>query len=249
MVMILLNILILKICSKTIKMKLQIPKKINSLVQYLESKQNISVNELLWSIKSLNINLSDIGDYINFNHDIHESYGRSVIYESNKVEIVLMSWNKEDYTSIHDHGYAQFGAVYSFGDIQNNYFKIENNTLKKVNETILKKGEITIIDNNSIHQMGNPYKKPTLSLHVYYTNKNVKSVTGEARNFDLYSQTVYRANGGAFLDIPKKDIVSTENCPGFDNKMYDNYLKILQQFLNKNSHKSISGKLRSFVQN
>ncbi len=228
-------------------MKLQIPKKITSLAQYLESKQNISDNELLWSIKSLNLNYSDIGDYINFNHNINESYGRSVIYESNKVEIVLMSWNKEDYTSIHDHGYAKFGALYSFGDIQNNYFKIENNTLKKVNETVLQKGEIIIIDNSSIHQMGNPYKKPTLSLHVYYTNKNVESVTGEARNFDLYSQIVYRANGGAFLDIPEKDIVSTENCPEFDNNMYDNYLKILQQYLNKNSIKSISKNLSTFM--
>ena len=53
-----------------------IPEKINCLVQYLESKENISDTELLWSIKGLNINLPDIGDYVNFNHDIHESYGR-----------------------------------------------------------------------------------------------------------------------------------------------------------------------------
>ena len=230
-------------------MNTQIPKKISKLAQFLERKENISDNELLYAIRSLNVKLSDIGDYVNFNHDINKSYGRSVIYESNKVEIVLMSWNKEDYTSIHDHGYAQWGAVYSFGNIQNNCFKIENNTLKKLNETILKKGEIAIIDNSSIHQMGNPYDKPTITLHVYYTNKNVESVTGEARNFDLFSHTVYRANGGAFLDIPEKDIVSKENCPGFDNNIYDNYIKILQQYLNKHSYKNITGNLSTFVQN
>ncbi len=228
-------------------MNAQIPLKIQKLVQYLENKKEVSEKDLLSSIKKSDINISDIGNYVCFNHSIHESYGRSIIYESNKVEIVLMSWNKEDYTSIHDHGYAQWGAVYAFGNIQNSCFKIENNTLKKLSQTTLKKGEIAIVDHSSIHQMGNPYNKPALSLHVYYTNKNVENVTGEARNFDLYSQTVYKANGGAFLDIPEKDIVRKEKCPGFDKNLYNNYVNILQQYMNKRSYKNISGNLRSFA--
>jgi len=228
-------------------MSLQIPVKIQKLVQYLESENEISEKDLLNSIKCLDITISDVGDYLSFNHSINESYGRSVIYESSKVEVVVMSWNRGDYTSIHDHGYAQWGAVYAFGNLLNSYFKIENNTLKKLSETILEKGEIAIIDNSSIHQMGNPYNKPAISLHVYYTNKNVKSVTGEARNFDLYSDTVYKANGGAFLDIPDKDVVSKEKCPKFNNKVYESYIKILQQYLNKHSYNNLSGRLKTYA--
>ncbi len=214
-------------------MKTQTPEKINNLAQYLENQKNVSDRELIFAIKKLNVSLTDIANYVNFNHDITESYGRSVIYKSNKVEIVLMSWNKEDFTSIHDHGNTQWGAVYSFGNIQNNCFKIENNKLEKISQTVLKKGEIAIVDNKSIHQMGNPFERPTLSLHIYYTNKNGESVIGKARNFDLHSQIVFRAKGGAFLDIPEKNIISKEKCPDFDRKIYDNYIKILQQYQNK----------------
>jgi len=98
-------------------MNVQIPEKIRRLSQYLENKKKITDKELLYAIKNLNLSISDIGTYVNFNHNINQSYGRFVIYESNKVEIVLMSWNHEDYTSIHDHSYAQWGAVFSFGNI------------------------------------------------------------------------------------------------------------------------------------
>lgn len=226
---------------------MQTPKKINELASYLESKKSISDKELLYTIRTLGLKINDIGAYICFNHKINESYGRRVIYESSKVEIVAMSWNKGDFTSIHDHGSAQWGAVCSFGNIQNTCFKIENGTLNITKQGTLKEGEITIVDHSAIHQMGNPFNKAAISLHVYFTDKNVESVTGKARNFDLYSQTVYRANGGAFLDIPEKNIVSVEECPSFNNKLYDNYIDILQQYMSKRSFKSVSGNLKNFA--
>lgn len=227
---------------------MQTPKKINELVRYLERRNGISDKELLSAIRNLNIKLADIDAFICFDHKVNESYGRRVIYESNKVEIVVMSWNKGDFTSIHDHGSAQWGAVCSFGDIQNSCFKIEDNKLNKTSESILREGEITIVDHSVIHQMGNPFSKAAISLHVYYTDKKVESVTGKARNFDLYSQLVYLANGGAFLDIPEENIVSTEKCPQFNNSLYDNYIDILQQYMSKRSFNSISDKLRDFAQ-
>lgn len=227
---------------------MQTPLKINELAQYLESKNEISDKELISAIRNLDIKLTDIGSYICFNHSINESYGRKVIYESNKVEIVAMSWNKGDFTSIHDHGSAQWGAVCAFGDLQNTCFEIEDERLKKTDESTLREGEMTIVDHSAIHQMGNPFNMAAISLHIYYTNKKVESVTGKARNFDLYSQIVYRANGGAFLDIPEKNIVSKEKCPNFNASLYDNYLAILQQYLIKQSLKSVSGNLKHFAQ-
>jgi hypothetical protein len=213
--------------------KMNIPEKIDNLISLLEQNDIKSEDELYSELKNTNLAISDISNYINFRHSLTESYGRNVIYESKKLEIVVMSWNVGDYTSIHDHGAAKWGLVYSFGAIQNTLFEIVNNKIKIAKEQVLKSGEIIILDNSHIHQMGNPNFRPTISLHIYYTQKAEKGVTAEARNFDLYNKKVYKANGGAFLLLSKENIVAEEKCPSFDHTLFEKQYEIRRNFMDK----------------
>ncbi|MCF6242692.1 MAG: cysteine dioxygenase family protein, partial [Bacteroidales bacterium] len=156
-----------------------------------------------------------------------------IIYESEKLEIVTMSWNTGDYTSIHDHGQAQWGLVLSFGAVQNTVFDIIDNELILIEEQILNAGETTILDNSAIHQMGNSNFRPSISLHIYYSKKTEKGVTAEARNYDLYENKIYIANGGAFLLLSKENIVSEEKCPNYDQSLYEKQFTIRRNFLDK----------------
>lgn len=182
---------------------MEIPDKIKNLVLLLENNNICSEDDLYHLVKNMQLKISDLSNYIHFNHSYSESYGRKIIYESKKLEIVTMSWNKGDFTSIHDHGTAQWGLIYSFGTIQNTIFKIINNKIKIIKEQTLNNREIIILNNTDIHQMGNINLKPSVSLHIYYTSKPDRGVTTEARNFDLCNKKVYRANGGAFLTLSK----------------------------------------------
>ena len=212
---------------------MNIPEKINNLIFFLEHNDIKSEDDLYYMVKNMNLKISDISNYINFRHSLSESYGRKIIYESKKLEIVTMSWNVGDFTSIHDHGAAQWGLVYSFGAIQNTVFKIVNNKIRVTEEQILNSGEITILDNSDIHQMGNANLRPSVSLHIYYTQKAEKGVTAGARNFDLYNNKVYKANGGAFLLLSEDNIVTEEECPSFDRSLYEKQFAIRRNFMDK----------------
>ncbi len=212
---------------------MNIPEKILNLIEYLEKKNNLSENELEYTVKNAGINVSDIDNYINFRHLLSESYGRKIIYESKKLEIVTMSWNVDDFTSIHDHGAAQWGLVLAFGAVQNTTFELKEGKIQMLDEQVLKKGEISVLNHTSIHQMGNPGFRPAVSLHIYYTQNPLNGVTAEARNFDLYEQKVYRATGGAFLQLPEESISSVEKCPSFDNDLYNKQLHIRRIFMDR----------------
>lgn len=219
--------------------------KIKHLILLLEHKDIKSETEFHDIVNRLNLSISDISKYINFSHPLNESYGRKVIYESKKIEIVTMSWNTGDFTSIHDHGQAQWGLVLSFGAVQNTIFEIRNNKLTEIDEQILHAGEITILDNSAIHQMGNQNLRPSVSLHIYYSQNAKKGVTSEARNYDLYKNKVYKANGGAFLVLSEESIVSEEKCPDYDYSLYEKQLSIRRSFLDKCCPVNIRNKKKS----
>ncbi len=212
---------------------MNIPEKIKRLILLLEHTDVKSEDELNYIVNNMHINISDISGYINFRHPLNESYGRKTIYESEKLEMVTMSWNKGDFTSIHDHGQAQWGLVLSFGAVENTIFNLTNNKLIVIEEQILNAGEITILDNSAIHQMGNSNLRPSVSLHIYYSNKSEKGVTAEARNYDLIENKIYRANGGAFLILAKENIVSEEKCPDYDQALYEKQFVIRRNFIDK----------------
>ncbi len=212
---------------------MNIPDKLKRLISLLEHTDVKSEDELNYIVNSMHINIADISDYINFRHPLNESYGRKIIYESKKIEMVTMSWNIGDFTSIHDHGQAQWGLVLSFGAVQNSIFEISKHKLMLIDEQILNAGEITILDNSAIHQMGNSNLRPSVSLHIYYTQKSEKGVTAEARNYDLYDNKIYKANGGAFLLLAKENIVSEEKCPDYDQALYEKQFVIRRNFIDK----------------
>ena len=212
---------------------MNLPEKINKLISHLELSEICSEEELKYLIRNIQLNVSDIVDYANFRHPLTESYGRNILYESGKLEIVVMTWNEGDFTSIHDHGAAKWAVVCSYGNIQNTLFDIKNNKiLLSVNQQ-LSANEITILDNKAIHQMGNRGYRPAISLHFYYTPEPVKGVTANARNFDLYENKTYIANGGAFLVLDPKNIVNETACPEFDKELYYKQLEIRKDFTDK----------------
>ena len=106
-----------------------VPKKIKSLINAITKSSDFSNEKLYALVSSLKITHADLKPFEQFNHALNESYGRCVLYNSLNLEVVVMSWSKGDYTSIHDHGAAQWGAVFCFGQVEHTSFELQNQNL------------------------------------------------------------------------------------------------------------------------
>ncbi len=211
-------------------MNTQVSSKIKILIETVHQHSSFSTNELYKLLCKLKITRSDLKPFERFNHALYESYGRYVLYESPKLEVVVMSWNKGDYTSIHDHGATQWGAVLCFGKLEHASFELHHNDLNIAERMVFDDDDICLVTNQLIHQMGNPFDQPAMTLHVYGADSGVSEVTGNARNYDPLQEKVFYANGGAFLKIEEQNITKVEKCPLVQDEIYRHSAQILLNY-------------------
>ncbi|MEZ4686290.1 MAG: hypothetical protein R3B47_09550 [Bacteroidia bacterium] len=63
------------------------------------------------------VKVEDMMHFADFNHPLEDGYGRNLVVDNGNFEVMVMSWNPGDYSSIHNHGYTQWGVVQAFGHV------------------------------------------------------------------------------------------------------------------------------------
>ena len=182
------------------------PSSLQSLIDNIRRQPSLSPELAVKLVANASITAEDLEPWRDFNHPIEDSYGRKLIYAEDGFEILAMSWAIGDYSAIHDHGVAQWGAVQCFGAAEHNVYRFVDSQLTLVDRDRLSPGTINPVDSNLIHQMGNPGQTQFLSLHVYGSTADRDSVTGDARVFDLFEGDIQYTDGGVFFCLPDSDI-------------------------------------------
>jgi predicted metal-dependent enzyme (double-stranded beta helix superfamily) len=90
-----------------------------------------------------------------------------MVHNGSFFEIMIMSWRPGDYSGIHDHGKAEFGAVKTFGAAEHAIFKLKKQKLITISREIVKSGTTLKVIPSLIHQMGNPGASNFFTLHGY----------------------------------------------------------------------------------
>ncbi len=163
------------------------------------------------------VRAEDLVPWADFDHSPADSYGRKLVYQGDNFEIMVMSWRPGDFSTIHDHGYTQWGAVQVFGPAEHATFRQEEGQLITLARWRMKEGDAIGVSHQLVHQMGNPTENTFfMSLHVYGTYEAVDNVTGMARLFDLEHEQIHRVNGGVFFALPSQEYVRTEPGPRGD---------------------------------
>ena len=189
---------------------------VKNLVKTLESLGKFTPESVHEAISECDIGAEDLGGWIDYDYPVSDSYGRKMVHNGGFFEVMIMSWRPGDYSSIHDHGKAEFGAVKIFGDAEHAMFKLENQKLTTISRKIVKSGTTLKVTPSLIHQMGNPGEGNFFTLHVY-GNVNLKDgVTSEARIFDYSRNELLFVNGGVFYLLPEDKIVRREELPEAD---------------------------------
>lgn len=191
---------------------LRLPKRLESLIQLIRQQSKMTPQTACQCVQEANINAEDLRFWSDFDHSPADSYGRHLVYEEENFEIMVMSWAPGDFSAFHDHGSAQWGAVQSFGQAEHSTYQLHDNILTTQAIMPFNTGSVIAVDQDLIHQMGNPSQESFLSLHVYGSESHQGAVTGDARIFNLFSGKIQLTNGGVFFCLP--DALVTREIEG-----------------------------------
>jgi len=160
------------------------------------------------SLQALERSVSDAGlleqdllPWADFDHPVSDSYGRRLIWKSDYVELMVMSWVPGDFSAIHDHGTAHWGVVQSFGAATHSLYRLNGNHLEFNCQSDYEPGDIQTVDHRLIHQMGNSGHRPFLSLHLYASLQPLDTITANARVFDVVDGVIQFTDGGVFFAL------------------------------------------------
>ena len=183
-----------------------LPDSLQHLIFLLSQTKNLTSEQVYQSVQQAQITQDELMPWATFDHPVTHSYGRQLVYDGGYFEIMVMSWVPGDVSAIHDHGATQWGAVQCFGQGSHWAYQLNDQVLETKEYTDFSPGQIVRVNHDLIHQMGNYSQDSFLSLHVYGISNESSSITGDARIFDLFEQTIQYTDGGVFFCLPEEDI-------------------------------------------
>ncbi len=210
----------------------------NLIQNSIDTDEKISAGRIKEFVEQAEIRAEDLLAFEDFGHPAENGYGRKMIYDGGKFEIMAMSWSPGDHSSIHNHGYTQWGVVKVFGNAQHYIYQNKNGVLSFSKKEILTAGAITKVSNALIHQMGNPSTERYMTLHIYGCNHKESGVTADAKNYELEFERVNHTTGGAFFNLPKDKIYEFEPCPIPTDDVFINYSKLLLDYYQRQEQTS-----------
>ncbi len=136
---------------------------LNELVTALSEGERTTYNHI---IRSMKLPSSAFEGYCSWSN---ESYTRNCIVENEKFELILLCWEKGQFTPIHDHGGEECWVRVIEGEFRETIYKeSELGELSEVRSAISKTNEITyMIDFMGFHRLENLSEKRSMSLHLY----------------------------------------------------------------------------------
>jgi cysteine dioxygenase len=123
-------------------------------------------HELKSAIESLNCSKEKVSFYATKPEKL--SYGRTVLFLTDELEVVLINMPAKEQTLLHDHG-ESIGCVYVVeGELENLAFALEENERPAfLSENRVREGEFLEVTEGLIHILRNSSEQRFLSFHVY----------------------------------------------------------------------------------
>lgn len=136
---------------------------LSDLIAILDEEERTKYTTIL---KSIQIPIAEFKKYATWSEN---SYTRNCIAENEDFELILICWNKEESTEIHDHGGEECWVYFVEGNFKENIFKEgETGKLKIIKKNKMRPGDISyMIDFMGYHNLENASSKRSMSLHLY----------------------------------------------------------------------------------
>ncbi|MBW6489941.1 MAG: cysteine dioxygenase family protein [Lentimicrobium sp.] len=176
----------------------------------------------------------DLEPFFTFNHPDRESYGRKLIFDNGNFKILLMSWKPGDFTAIHNHGYAEWGCVYFFGEAAHRLYTVENSQLTSVEKDTYSEGQLASVCGDLTHLMGNAGTQNIATLHIYGSNSRDSNISENAKIYAPEHQKIFTTMGTAFINMSPELILAEEALPEIEASLYEDYYGLVKLFYKRN---------------
>ena len=135
----------------------------SELIQVLDEEERTKYTTIL---KTMKLPIAEFKKYATWSETC---YTRNCIVENENFELILICWEKEQSTAIHDHGGEECWVYFVEGDFREHiYTENEKGKLEVVKTTNAKPGDVAyMIDFMGYHNLENQSKKRSMSLHLY----------------------------------------------------------------------------------
>ena len=116
-------------------------------------------------IRSVAIPEAAFEDFCSWSEDC---YTRNCIFENEKFELILLCWEKDQITPIHDHGGEECWVKVINGTLKETLYKQDSSGLTQLITNTSVKGTISyMIDFMGYHKLENISGQRAMSLHLY----------------------------------------------------------------------------------
>lgn len=214
-----------------------LPKSLHRLVDMIgkeiENEGRMTPQRAREVVLAADVQLEDLMHYADFDHPVADCYGRNMVYDAGTFEVMVMSWSPGDYSSIHNHGYTQWGVVQVFGHTHHFLFNVREGKLDFARREILPAGTAIKVNHELIHQMGNTSSDRYLTLHVYGCNDRKSDVTADAKGYELEHGRIVHTTGGAFFNLPEEEIYDFEPGPEPSDAVFLHYAHLLMDYYHR----------------
>lgn len=217
--------------------KVTLPTSLSRLVDLIgntiEAEGKLSPKRAKEVVLEADVQLEDMMEYADFGHAVEDCYGRKLVHDAGNFEVMVMSWEPGDYSSIHNHGYTEWGVVQVFGNTHHFLYNLKDEKLSFAKKEMLASGTAIKVNNALIHQMGNATSERYMTLHVYGANTLDGDITADAKNFDLEFDRIALTCGGAFFNLPEEAIHSVIGNVKPTREVFLHYAYLLMDYYNR----------------
>lgn len=228
-------------------MKEYLPSCIRNLVVELNNQVHIDNRIVAEILSETKLSEQALKPYFFINHPANESYGRKLIWDNGDFKILLMTWRPGDFTAIHNHGYAEWGGVYFFGDATHRLYEVENDELSFVEKTIFPKGQVASICGDLTHLMGNSGSHDMVTLHIYGSNTRKENVSQDAKVYLPEFQKIVTTMGSAYLNMDRELILSEKPFESKNTAVLADYFSLVKPFYERNKMPGVIQKMDNYL--
>jgi len=193
------------------------------------------------------ISVKEFEGFSRFDHPEDLSYGRQELYSNERFKILLMSWRKNDFTAIHNHGVTEWGCVFFLGSATHRIYEIENERLVLKRKDVFQAGQTADVCGNFIHIMGNSGAENFMTLHIYGSDSDTTDNESLAEIYAPEHNKVFYTHGEAYLNISNELITGEKYFDQIDPEALTDYLLLVRPFYERIKDESVLAKIKSAI--
>ncbi|WP_456441356.1 cysteine dioxygenase [Psychroserpens sp.] len=136
---------------------------IQELIQQLSESSKTQYNSILNNFDF------DAIDFTDFESWSSEKYTRNCMYKDVHFELLLLCWNDDQETSIHDHNGEDCWVYLLKGEMEEVFYSLDDsNHIKEERSKSLAPNQLTFMnDKIGFHKLRNRFNGKSMSLHLY----------------------------------------------------------------------------------